>query len=122
MAEEKVELSDQVIELGLEYCEFCHQNYPVRAQVVSHIDAGVHLQISGFHIHVGMSEEPIELPPRLIRIDDIESYQEISSLLDSEVARLAKVIQEREQQSQEDPELEICAQCGGVVTPPDEAA
>lgn len=124
MVEEKVEISPQEFELGLEYCEFCHQNYPVRVQIVSHIDAGVHLQISGFHIHAGMSEEPIELPPRLIRIDDTEGYQEIGNLLNSEIVRIAKAIQEREQQNQEDPELEICAQCGGLIStePPDEAA
>lgn len=112
MSEEKIVVEDPECDLGLEYCEYCKQNYPVKVRVVSSLDAGVHIQISGFHIHVGMSDEPVSLPPRLIRIDDMDDFREIGKVLKAEITRVANEVQARDLQRASEKEVEVCSECG----------
>jgi hypothetical protein len=94
--DEKVIVANPERDLGVEYCEFCQQNFPVRVRIVSTLDAGVHLQISGFHIHMSMNGEPIPLAPRLIRIDDLDDFRDIGKALKAETIRIAHEVEVRD--------------------------
>jgi hypothetical protein len=118
MTEEKIVVENPDRDLGTEYCEFCEQNYPVKVRVVSSLDAGVHLQISGYHIHMSMNGEPIPLAPRLIRIEDLDDFREIGKLLKSEITRVAHEVAVRDSaQTLQDAEEEVCAICGSSAEP-----
>ena len=107
MSDSKISVEDPEKDLGTEYCEFCEQNFPVRVRVVSNLDAGVHLQISGYHIHMSMNGAPIELAPRLIRIEDLDDFRDIGKLLKAETTRVAKEVEARDaQRALEPPEEE----------------
>jgi hypothetical protein len=111
MTESKITVEDPEKDLGTEYCEFCEQNFPVRVRVVSNLDAGVHLQISGYHIHMSMNGEPIPLAPRLIRIEDLDDFKDIGKLLKAETIRVAKEVEARDAQralEPPEPEKESC--------------
>ena len=111
MTESKITVENPECDLGTEYCEYCAQNFPVKVRVVSDLDAGVHLQISGYHFHMGMNDEPIPLAARLIRIDDLDDFREIGKLLKSETIRVAKEVEARDAQKEKEPPVEP-SNCG----------
>jgi len=118
MPDEKIVVENPEKDLGTEYCEYCEQNYPVKVRIVSNLDAGVHLQISGYHIHMSMNGEPIPLAPRLIRIEDLNDFRDIGKLLKSEITRVSYEVEARDSaRAAQEAEEEVCAICGGGIEP-----
>ena len=89
------------VEIGTEACPACNQNLPVRAGVFIDPSVGVSLVLTGFHLHSGICADPIILPPRFIRINDIEDLADFIPKLKDGFQKLGELVKANQERREE---------------------